>query len=135
MSIQQIVKVGLDEGNKIRVKDPAGADISIIMDSETVGTRYLTENVTRVKPGVTLQPCHSHRDIEEIIYVIEGQGEVWIDEKTCRIEKGDSVLFACNSKHTVKNEGKDALVLLCFFSSPCYRKKGDYITHKEVTFK
>ena len=135
MPIRQIVKVGLDEGKKIRVKDPVGADISIIMDSETVGTRCLTENVTRVKPGVILQPCHSHRDIEEIIYVIEGQGEVLLDEKTCRVEMGDSVLFPCNSKHTVKNKGEDTLVLLCFFSSPHYRRKGTYITHEEVTFK
>ena len=52
---------------------------SMIMDGET-GTVCLSKNVTRVKPGVTLRPCHSHRDIEEIVYVIDGKGEVWIED-------------------------------------------------------
>ena len=124
-----VVKVSLCEGKKIKATHPVGAEISIIMDGETTGTQYLTENMTRVNPGVTLKPCHSHLDIEEIVYVINGKGEAWVDGSTRKIRKGDSVLYPPNSKHTVRNTGKSTLTLLCFFSSPQFRKKGAYITH------
>jgi len=135
MSAQKIIKVGLNEGKKIRVKTPAGANISIIMDRETGGTTYLTENMTIINPGVTLQPSHSHVNIEEIVFVLEGEGEVWVDGKTCKIQKGDSVLFPANSKHTTRNTGIEPLVLLCFFSTPQYRKEGAYEKHDNVSFK
>ena len=125
-----IVKVGIDEGRKLDVTRPAGAEITMIMDGETQSTTHLSENVTRVKPGVTLEPVHSHRDIEEIVYVLEGQGRAWIDGSTCKIKTGDSVLYPPNSKHTVTNTGTGTLVLLCFFSTSEYRKPGAYLTHE-----
>jgi len=127
-----IVKMGLSEGKKMSVKHPVEVDISIMMDGETVGTKYLTENITRLKPGLTLKPPHSHKDIEEITYVIEGEGEAWIEGETCKIKKGDSVLWPSNSIHTVRNAGSGTLVLLCIFSTPYYRKKGAYLTHEDV---
>lgn len=130
----KVIKVGIDDGKKIKVTQPVGAEISIIMDGETVGTKYLTENVTRVKPGVILKPSHSHKDIEEIIHVLGGKGEVWIESHTCKIKKGDSVLFPANSRHTVRNTGTVMLVLLCFFSSPQFRKEGSYLTHGNDVF-
>lgn len=130
MLTMHIVKVGLNEGKRMPARYPVGAEISILIDGETAGTTYLTELVTKVKPRVTLKPSHSHKDIEEIIYVLEGKGEVWIEGHTCKIKKGDSVLFPANSRHTVRNTGTVMLVLLCLFSSPQYRKEGAYLTHE-----
>ncbi len=79
-----IVKVGPNEGREIEVKHPAGVDINIVMDGKTAGTKYLTENVTRIKPGLTLKPAHSHKDIEEISYVLKGEGQVWIEGEVKR---------------------------------------------------
>ena len=126
-----IYKVSMNEGTKLDVKYPIGVDITIMMDGETGGTRYLTENITRIKPGLTLRPAHSHKDIEEITYVVEGEGEVWIEGETSKIKKGDSILWPVNAKHTVRNTGKEALVLLCVFSTPHYRKEGAYIKHED----
>lgn len=134
MSAKRIIKVGLNEGRKMPVKYPAGVEITMLIDGETAGTTYLTESITKLKPGLTLKPAHSHKDIEEIIYVLEGEGEVWIEGGICKIEKGDSVLFPANSRHTVKNTGTVALVLLCLFSSPQYRKEGAYLTHENCGF-
>jgi len=128
----EIIKVNINEGKKKVVKYPSGVNLSILMDGDREGTNYLSEIVVKVEPGVLLKPCHSHKDIEEIIYVVKGRGKVWIEGETCEISEGDSVLFPANSKHTVKNTGKSALVLLCFFSSPNYRKKGLYLTYENV---
>lgn len=39
-------------------------------------------------------PPHSHKDIEEITYVIEGEGEAWIDGETCKIKKKVNAMFS-----------------------------------------
>jgi len=131
----KIVKVNIAEGKKQSVRHPIGVDLSILMDENTVETRYLTEVITRVRPGLLLKPCHSHKDIEEIAYVVKGKGKAWIEGEVCEISEGDSLLFPANSKHMVKNTGKTTLELLCFFSSPDYRKEGLYITHENIIFE
>lgn len=128
-----VVKVNINEGKKIE-KHPVKVNFSILMDETTGGTECMSEVITRIRPGLTLKPSHSHKDIEEIIYVLEGKGAVWVDGEICEIQKGDSVLFPANSKHTTKNMGNNTLVLLCFFSSPNYRKQGCYITHEDIKF-
>ena len=130
MSRSTIIKVGITEGRKLDVTRPVGAEIHTLMDGETDGTRYLSAAVTRVGPGVTLKPVHSHRDIEEIVHVVQGTGEIWMEGATCAIKQGDSVLYPANSRHTVTNTGTDTLVLLCVFSTPQYRKPGAYVTHE-----
>jgi len=128
-----IVKVHITEGKKRNVKFPIEADISILVDGEELGTAtYLTSLVSTLRPGFQLEPVHSHKDIEEISYVVEGRGKFWIDGKTCEVSQGDLILQPPNSKHTVKNIGEDSLILLCFFSSPNYREKGCYVTYDDI---
>jgi len=67
-----------------------------------------------------------------IVYVLEGQGEVWVEGQTCRIRKGDSILFPANSVHTTRNTGADELTLLCVFSTAEYRKEGAYAKHEDI---
>ena len=134
MTTQKIVKVGRNEGKKMIVKNLPGADITMIIDGQTAGSKYLSESITKIQPGVTLTPSHSHKDIEEIIYVLEGQGQVWIEGQSCDIKKGDSVLFPASSIHTTRNTGTDELILLCLFSTPQYRKEGAYCRHEGIGF-
>ena len=134
MSGSRTVKVGLSEGRKIAVKHPAAAEISILMDGDTVGTRYLTENLTRIGPGLALPHPHSHTDIEEIVFVLEGEGEIWMDGDTFAVTQGDSVFYPPGSKHTVRNTGDTTLALLCFFSTPHYRQEGAYVTYDDEVF-
>ena len=135
MPNRKIIKVSPDQGRKLIVKEPAGAEISMIIDGQSEGAKYLSENITKIKPGVTLKPVHSHKDIEEIIYVIQGCGEVWVEGQSCKIKKGDSVFFPANSIHTTKNTGTGELSLLCLFSSPHFRKEGMYRTHEGAEFE
>ena len=129
----KIVRKNIKEGIKVK-EHPVKVDFSILIDRATVGAEYLTELVATIKPGFTLKPSHSHKDIEEITYVLEGKGAVWVEGEVLDIQEGDSVLFPTNSKHTTKNTGKGPLKILCFFSSPDYRAKGNYITHEDIDF-
>lgn len=130
-----VIKVNLARGKKLLVKYPVGVDIFMLMDKDTADTKYLTAVVTKVKPGLLVKPCHSHRDIEEIIYVYQGEGKVWVDGDIDEIKGGDLVLFPADSKHMVKNTGDATLELLCFFSSPNYREEGLYLVHEDINFE
>ena len=40
-----------------------------------------------------LSDLHSHKDIEEVILILDGQGEAWIDGEMVSFRKGDAVFF------------------------------------------
>ena len=43
--------------------------------------------------GSVVRPLHSHKDIEEVILILDGQGEAWIDGEMVSFRKGDAVFF------------------------------------------
>ena len=49
----------------------------------------------------------------EIYYILEGNGELYVDEDIHRLEKDDSVYVPPNSKQYIKNKGKMNLRFLC----------------------
>ena len=131
--LMAVIKANIGQGEEVK-EHPVKVDFSILLDQARGGTTSMTALIVRIDPYTTLNPLHSHRDIEEIIYVVEGEGAVWVDGEVCRIAKGDLVAFPPNSKHTTKNVKNESLQLLCFFSSPSYRKEGRYLTHEEIEF-
>ena len=128
-----VIKVNINQGKEVK-EHPVKVDFSILLDQSRGGTTSMTQLIARIKPHTTLNPLHSHKDIEEIIYIVKGKGAVWVDGEVCQIEEGDSVLFPPNSKHTTKNTGDEPLLLLCIFSSPNFREEGRYLTHQEIEF-
>lgn len=119
---------------KINIKDVLprkmpGRDIYDLITKDTVNSRQLSMEITRVKTGETVRPCHSHIS-EEIAFIMSGQGKVWVDENLSTLSKGDAILWPSKSKHFVKNTGKDDLVLLCVFSNPEYQK--DYKVFNDI---
>ena len=49
----------------------------------------------------------------EIYYILEGNGELYVDENIHRLEKDDSVYVPPNSKQLIENKGKVDLRFLC----------------------
>ncbi|MHB8661027.1 MAG: cupin domain-containing protein [Minisyncoccota bacterium] len=56
-----------------------------------VGAKKLGYNITKIPPGKRAFPFHSHRVNEEMFYVIEGEGEIRIGNKTYPIKQGDFI--------------------------------------------
>ena len=65
-----------------------------------VGALKLGYNVTIVPPGKRAFPFHSHQANEEMVYVIEGTGEVRIGEAVYPIRPGDIVACPPGGKET-----------------------------------
>ncbi len=64
-----------------------------------------------VEPG-GYTPYHTH-DWEHEVFVLEGEGEVKVDEKVYPIKKDSVVFVEPNQKHSFKNTGDSLLKFLC----------------------
>ena len=77
-----------------------------------IGAQKLGYNVTVVPPGKRAFPFHSHRVNEEMFFVLEGEGEVRIGDKTYPIRKGDFIAHppgGADTAHQIVNTSANEL--------------------------
>lgn len=65
-----------------------------------------------VLPPATSEGRHRHRGVEEIYYVMDGNGEVQVNLETAPIHTGDAVPVRMNEIHAVRNTGSRDLELM-----------------------
>jgi mannose-6-phosphate isomerase-like protein (cupin superfamily) len=70
------------------------------------------------RPGDKPRGPHLHREFEECIYVLSGEGTTHAESGEIAIKPGDIVLIPPGEKHMTRNTGSVPLVLLCFFPVP-----------------
>ena len=70
------------------------------------------------KAGDKPRGPHLHREFEECIYVLSGEGTTHAESGELPIKPGDIVLIPPGEKHMTRNTGSVPLVLLCFFPVP-----------------
>ena len=100
----------------------AGRDVRALVGA---GTPLPAENlalvVTTIPIGGIQRPVHAHMGFEEVIYVAQGRGVIWVDGETAPFGPGDAILLPPGAKHTLKNTSNKAVVLICAFSSPNFK--------------
>jgi len=80
-----------------------------------IGAQKLGYNITAIPPGKRAFPFHNHQVNEEMVFVLEGSGEVRIGETTYAIRQGDFVACPPGGKetaHQVINTGSVELKYL-----------------------
>ncbi|GAB4526933.1 MAG: hypothetical protein Kow0063_01700 [Anaerolineae bacterium] len=95
-----------------------GRQLQWLVTPETIGAEKISMAVMDCPPGSTVRPLHSHRDIEEILFILEGEGEAWVDGEVASFKQGDAVLLPANSRHMVRNTGTTSLRTCSIFSPP-----------------
>jgi mannose-6-phosphate isomerase-like protein (cupin superfamily) len=63
-------------------------------------------------PGGASEGMHFHRGVEEIYYVLNGEGKVTVGDETITIHKGDAVPIRFNEAHSFAGSGKGDLELM-----------------------
>jgi mannose-6-phosphate isomerase-like protein (cupin superfamily) len=66
----------------------------------------------RIASGNRTAP-HYHRKTEEIYYILQGQGEMTIDDATQSVGPLDAIAIPPGAVHSILNTGSQPLVLLC----------------------
>ena len=88
--------------------------------------------IMRVEPGQTVNPAHCHPDGEEMLYIIRGEGKVYIDGIIYPFREGSVVMFEKGKIHMVRNTGSEELKVACFFAPAS--NLDEYEFHPEVDF-
>jgi quercetin dioxygenase-like cupin family protein len=84
-----------------------------VLNKKIGGSAAITVGELKIKPGATL-PLHVHY-VEEALTVIEGEGQVTIDDKAFPIKADVTILAQAGDKHTITNTGKGMLrIIFCF---------------------
>ncbi|MGI6224459.1 MAG: cupin domain-containing protein [Prevotella sp.] len=65
------------------------------------------------QPGQDTGFLHSHKNHEELYFILKGQGEYQVDGKVFPIKEGSVVRVAPDGKRALKNTGKEPLLMLC----------------------
>lgn len=60
---------------------------------------------TELAPGIESHPPHKHVH-EEIMIVLDGQLQTWVEGKTQLAERGSIAYFGSNQMHNVRNAGQ-----------------------------
>jgi mannose-6-phosphate isomerase-like protein (cupin superfamily) len=104
--------------DKVPATQMPGRLLRWVINRQTLGTKSLGMAVMDCPGHSVVRPCHGHRDVEEVIFILEGEGEAWVDGEVAAFRAGDAVLFPTNSKHQVRNTGPGNLRTCSIFAHP-----------------
>lgn len=91
---------------------PERFDARIGRISSLIGARQLGYNLTVVPPGKCAWPRHNHRNNEEMLFVIEGLGELRVGDQRFAVRAGDVIAHPAggpDSAHQLINTGDSDL--------------------------
>jgi len=67
-------------------------------------------------PPGTGHAFHRHPDMEEIIYVVEGRAEQWVEQEKCILKAGEIAHIPVNGIHATYNPFDEVMVFLAILS-------------------
>ncbi|WP_416670772.1 cupin domain-containing protein [Egbenema bharatensis] len=92
-------------------------------DKQPIALRYSLAHAI-VPPGQTSIP-HS-LTTSEVYYILEGTGEMHIDEETQPVAPGDAIYIPPDAMQYIHNNGTIPLVFLCIVD-PAWRKEDETV--------
>jgi quercetin dioxygenase-like cupin family protein len=87
------------------------------------GSRQLTVFEQFCDPGLGA-PAHLHA-VEEVLTVLEGEAEVWVEADRRRVTAGQSVVVPAGLKHGFRNTGTGLLRVQAILASPVFEAAYD----------
>jgi quercetin dioxygenase-like cupin family protein len=96
-------------------KLPSGRNSRVrnFIANRALGTERCDIHENVINPGVTI-PWHFHAT-EEVIVVLEGEGECRTDAGCDAYRAGDVIILPARTKHSLRNSGPAPIRQLCFF--------------------
>ncbi len=94
-----------------------------MVTSATAGSSQLCIFEQWCDPGLGA-PAHLHA-VEEVLTVLEGEAEVFVEAERRRVTAGQSVIIAAGRKHGFKNVGTATLRVQAILASPVFEAAYD----------
>lgn len=101
--------------NDVDFKKLNGRVYKLLASKDTIGCKNLCAGVSFF-PANKHALGHIHEKEEELVYCLEGKGEIIIDGKSEKIKPGIVVYIPPKSLHSVNNTGEETIKLFFVFS-------------------
>lgn len=105
----------INENNVPELAHP-GRFMRWLANIDSLPAKNLSVCIIRVLPGESVRPAHSHPQSEELIYIINGNGKVMIEDEVGEVSTGSAILFEQGKVHMLKNTGDVEMKVICFFA-------------------
>jgi mannose-6-phosphate isomerase-like protein (cupin superfamily) len=79
--------------------------------------KYTQAVIMSIPPGGEIGE-EVHPDTDQVLFLVQGRGEVILDGKASPYEAGDLVLVAAGTKHNFVNKGREDLKIITTYSPP-----------------
>jgi len=103
-----------------RIEDGCGGVIYKILDVENSGLKNVEVAMCIFAPGETAR-LHFHKEMEEIYFIIDGEGLIELDGAWQRIKAEDCISIPIGVKHRIKNTDADKNLKFLSINSPKWR--------------
>jgi mannose-6-phosphate isomerase-like protein (cupin superfamily) len=90
---------------------PHGSEIRPLIDRTTSPATQCSLAEETLPPGRSVTP-HRHEVLEEIYYIIAGQGVMQIGDERRAVGAGDAVYIPRRHRHTLTNTGAEEMKIL-----------------------
>lgn len=103
--------------NEAKFQQATGRIVAELASAAVTGAEGITCWVAEVFPedkGGARMP-HVRYEMEEVIFILEGQGKIWIENDVKEIVKDDLIVVPRKMRHRIINPADKILRLLCFF--------------------
>lgn len=92
--------------------------------------------IVEMQPGSTARPPHSHGDVEEAIFVLEGRGAMLTGGgRRHPVAKGSFILMRRNEIHMLCNDSDVTMRAICFYSGKTDVSKYTFHPMEAVSIK
>jgi mannose-6-phosphate isomerase-like protein (cupin superfamily) len=88
-----------------------GSEIRPLIDRTTSAITQCSLAEEILPPGKSVTP-HLHRQLEEVYYILSGQGRMTVGDEQRDVGPGDAIYIPRGNRHTLENTGDEPVRLL-----------------------
>jgi mannose-6-phosphate isomerase-like protein (cupin superfamily) len=97
--------------NATVITGKSGSELRPLMDRTTAPITQCSLAEETLQPGASVTP-HHHRELEEIYYLLSGEGLMTVGAEQRKVLAGDAVYIPKGERHTLENTGSEPLRLI-----------------------
>lgn len=103
-----------------KIEDGCGGVIYKILDTENSGLKNVEIAMCIFSPGEVAN-LHYHNKMEELYFIVEGEGEIEINGQCHKIKAEDCIAIPVGTIHRMKNISKSNTLKFLSINSPAWQ--------------